>query len=85
LELAPLVIDGDVADLGRQPLALGWAQAEVVEDLLDRCATVEIRDDLQLAATPAADERVGVVDVGDKPCPTPWVKRLLRGWLSLGR
>ena len=48
-ELSSLVVDGDVADLWWRPLDLGRAEAEVVEDPLDREVIVDVGHDLKRA------------------------------------
>jgi hypothetical protein len=69
VELSSLVIDGDVSQLWWWPLDLGWAEAEVVEDLLDRELVVDVGDDLERPPAPATDEGVGVIHLADQPGP----------------
>ena len=61
LHLSPLVIDGDVSQLGWRPLDLGGAEAEVVEDPLDCELIVDVGHDLERTPAPATGERIGVV------------------------
>ena len=76
-ELSSLVVDGDVADVWWRPLDLGRAEAEVVEDPLDREVIVDVGHDLKRAPALATRERVGVVDLRDQPRPARRAATLL--------
>jgi len=70
VELPAVVVHGDVAHLAwRRPLALGRAEAEVVEDLVDGRLVVKVGDDRERTSAIAAGERIGVVDLRDQPGP----------------
>lgn len=68
-DLVAFVVHGDADDLsglrGRLRL-LGWAQAEVVQDVVYGRLVVQVGYDLELASTLLAGERVGVVDLRDQ-------------------
>src|SRR6266852_2932915 len=85
LDLPPLVVDRHPDDLAglRGRLLLRWAQAQVVEDLLDGELVGDVGHDLERTSAAFAHERVRLIDLRDEPRPA-WRAAALPGTLLLG-